>query len=58
MTDEPQVGELFLFKGETDEPYAPEWTKKLTLVSLFLTTKLPERVLCFGLDILILKKED
>ena len=28
MTDEPQVGELFLFKGETDEPYAPEWTKK------------------------------
>ena len=25
MTDEPQVGELFLFKGEDDEA-APEWT--------------------------------
>ena len=25
MTDEPQVGELFLFKGEDDEA-APGWT--------------------------------
>ena len=25
MTDEPQVGELFLFKGEDDEA-GPEWT--------------------------------